>query len=696
MRQCCSCQVTIPAQARFCTTCGTRQPDESAPEVRSSDDTDVDRPAAEEETLMRDPLIGRTIGRNYRIEQLLGVGGMGKVYRATQLSLEKTVALKLLHAQYNSDETTVHRFHREARAASRLEHPNIITILDFGQDADGTLFMAMELLRGRDLHAVLQRDGILDEARAARIVSQICAALNEAHQKGVIHRDLKLTNIVVEDRPERRDVVKLFDFGIAKVQRPGGQDTRILTSSGVVCGTPEYMSPEQIRGQQLDPRTDIYSLGVVLYQLTTAEFPFRADNPIDVAAKHVTTRPPSPRQFKPDMSTEMEALILRCLEKKPEKRFQSALELGQALAELASKQEEMGAAQPAVAVDPQAPRLEAVDDASARADTMPDPEPAPIALGRATETIDVVVDLSGVAPSTPVALPVEPPAPKLVDEARPVPPPVTLDGTLPATEASGAALAENDDDGPGSADTRTLARAIPDEPPSELRLPQPPQRVALLATSAVALLLVTSLATVLAWRAWRWDATVQQTAATDAALAVVVGSGADASVARDVDGRLTQAESQDAAVVAVAAASADAARHEPGPRSGDAGPAGQHTAVTSAQPTPTPVATRDPVAKDPVVETPRPAKFDKRRLFDLLTKGDIRHEAGDYEGALEFYQKALKLAHNEPRVHQKLALAYHNLGRFAESCTALGTFLRLEPHPPGEDYYRALIMRNCQ
>lgn len=317
MPTCPSCQADVAEGAKFCTFCGGLVP---KAKVESAD-----------------PLIGRIFARNFRIEKLLGVGGMGKVYKGTQLSLDKPVVLKLLHAHYADDETLVHRFHREARAASRLNHPNSISIIDFGQDDDGMLFMAMEYLDGRDLFTVLQKEDPIGEHRIAHIVMQVCSALSDAHDQGVVHRDLKPENIMVLDRKDQRDYVKVLDFGIAKMQDPGGKETRALTAQGMVCGTPEYMAPEQARGEDLDARTDIYALGVLMYQLVTSQLPFQADNAIGIVTKHIVEKPKPPREAFPDrnISQQMNDIILRCMAKKSADRFPNVVELSEALAPVA-------------------------------------------------------------------------------------------------------------------------------------------------------------------------------------------------------------------------------------------------------------------------------------------------------------------------------------------------------------------------
>ncbi|MBI5494398.1 MAG: protein kinase [Deltaproteobacteria bacterium] len=313
MAVCPNCSTQVADGARFCPSCGS-----TVPQV----------PAGEE----ADPFIGKVIARNFRVESLLGTGGMGRVYKARQISLDKPVVLKVLHPHFNSDPQLVQRFQREARAASRLNHPNSISIIDFGQAEDGTLFMAMELLHGKDLFTLLQEEFPLPEERLARIMVQVCSALAEAHAQNIIHRDLKPENIMVEDRRDQKDFVKVLDFGIAKIQDPSDGDGRALTQQGMVCGTPEYMSPEQARGENLDARSDIYALGVLMYQLVTGDLPFKAETALGIVTKHITERPRSPRQTRPDLpiSDEVEGIILKCMEKRADQRFQGATELGQA------------------------------------------------------------------------------------------------------------------------------------------------------------------------------------------------------------------------------------------------------------------------------------------------------------------------------------------------------------------------------
>jgi eukaryotic-like serine/threonine-protein kinase len=286
-----------------------------------------------------DPIVGRTIAGKYAVLRKLGAGAMGVVYLARQLALEKTVAVKLLHRDLAVDETFTERFRREARAASRLDHPNSIRVFDFGQEPDGLLYLAMEYVEGRDLFTLLSDRGPLSPASIVELLSQVLAALAVAHDLGVLHRDLKPENIMIVrgkgDDLQPVDIVKVCDFGIAKIvdasEPASGDGARRHTTRGLIVGTPEYMSPEQARGEELDGRSDLYAVGVVLYELLTGRVPFVADTPLGIVLKHVAEEPTLPSSHLASVDRALEAICMKALQKKPSERFQSAREMRLAL-----------------------------------------------------------------------------------------------------------------------------------------------------------------------------------------------------------------------------------------------------------------------------------------------------------------------------------------------------------------------------
>ncbi len=305
MPACPSCEREIDGGVKFCPFCGA-----NVEAVQSSGG---------------DPYVGKLVAGKYQVERLLGEGGMGKVYKATQQPLDKPVVLKVLRQQLHGDASLVARFQREARAASRLSHPNSIQVTDFGQMEDGALYIAMEYLEGKDLGALLAETGPLPEDRIVHIMSQVLSALADAHDAHIIHRDLKPENIMVVPRRDDPDFVKVLDFGIAKIQDPADSpDAVALTQQGLVCGTPEYMSPEQARGEPLDPRSDLYAVGVILFQLACGKLPFWAETSVGIVTKHLVEQPPRPREINPALSPAFEAIILRCLSKDPAGRPASA------------------------------------------------------------------------------------------------------------------------------------------------------------------------------------------------------------------------------------------------------------------------------------------------------------------------------------------------------------------------------------
>jgi serine/threonine-protein kinase len=278
-------------------------------------------------------LIGRTLAGSYLILDLVGVGGMGRVYRAEQRMLGRTVAIKVVHPHLLSDEQSVARFYNEARAASRLNHPNSVSIIDFGRTDDGILYLVMEFLQGRDLARLMREDGPLPLARICELLISVLAALGEAHALGVVHRDLKPENIIIERLRTGSDLVKVVDFGLAKLLGSAAGPESSVTSPGLVCGTPDYMSPEQGRGLPLDGRGDLYAVGVILFELLTEHLPYVADTPTNVVLRHIQDPIPDVREHAPERSVpaRLAEVTTRALSKLPEDRYQTAHEMAAAL-----------------------------------------------------------------------------------------------------------------------------------------------------------------------------------------------------------------------------------------------------------------------------------------------------------------------------------------------------------------------------
>lgn len=272
-----------------------------------------------------DPLLGRVLAGRFRLDARLGRGGMGTVYRATQLTVGRDVAVKLVDARLAADRDGARRFLREARLASRVRHPGSVGILDFGQEPDGALWLAMELVAGESLAELIAAAAPLAPRRALGLARQLAAVLAEAHALGVVHRDLKPANVMVRQDATGADHVTLLDFGIARSLTE--TDASTLTRSGVVCGTVAYLAPEVACGDAVDGRADLYSLGVLLYELLAGRRPFDHPRPEVLMRLHVT----EPAPPLAGVSPVVERLVLRCLEKDPADRFASATALAEAL-----------------------------------------------------------------------------------------------------------------------------------------------------------------------------------------------------------------------------------------------------------------------------------------------------------------------------------------------------------------------------
>jgi len=271
-------------------------------------------------------LIGKTIFGEYTITKKLGEGGMGAVYLASQQSIDQQIAIKVLHGRATKNDELVKRFNREAKAISMLTHPNIIRVFIFGRTDEGLIYLAMEFVQGTSLREEIARVKRMSEMRAIKILKQTLSALGEAHDLGIIHRDLKPDNILLTTYRGEEDFVKVLDFGIAKVKDPEGGPEQKLTQAGVVYGTPEYLSPEQAQALELDHRTDLYSLGCILYEMLTGAVPFKAPTAVNILMMHVYEEPKRPTEVLSEVAPEMEKIILKAMSKKPEERYQTAME----------------------------------------------------------------------------------------------------------------------------------------------------------------------------------------------------------------------------------------------------------------------------------------------------------------------------------------------------------------------------------
>jgi serine/threonine protein kinase len=285
-----------------------------------------------------DPLIGHTLDDKYRLEERLGAGGMGTVYRARHLLIDREVAVKVLNQRFVEDDAARTRFRREAKAAGRLQHSNAVTVTDFGQTNDGYVYLVMELLVGRTLRDMLAKEAPLDSARAVSLMLQVADAVGAAHEAGIIHRDLKPANIFIVQRAEVPAVVKVLDFGIAKLAAESlDEDDPTITMLGAMIGTPRYMSPEQCDGIELTPAADVYSLGVILYEMLTGTVPFNGSTPLAIALRHTAELPRPPREFVSAIPEDLERVNLHALEKRPEDRPRDASEFRRELFETAER-----------------------------------------------------------------------------------------------------------------------------------------------------------------------------------------------------------------------------------------------------------------------------------------------------------------------------------------------------------------------
>jgi len=306
--KCPKCQADNPDTKQFCGDCGTQLISKEKPQVSFTKTL---------ETPVEELTRGTTFAQRYEIIEELGKGGMGRVYRVEDTKLKQEVALKLIRPEISSDKKTIDRFQNELKTARMIAHKNVCRMFDLGE-AEGSHFITMEYVRGEDLKSMVRMSGQLGIGTAINIAKHVCEGLAEAHRLGVVHRDLKPSNIMIDKEGNAR----IMDFGIARSLKGKG-----ITGAGVMIGTPEYMSPEQVEGKEVDQRSDIYSLGVILYEMVTGQVPFEGDTPFTVGVKHKSEVPRNPKEFNARIPDDLSLLILKCLEKVKEKRFQSAGEL---------------------------------------------------------------------------------------------------------------------------------------------------------------------------------------------------------------------------------------------------------------------------------------------------------------------------------------------------------------------------------
>jgi serine/threonine protein kinase len=337
---CPHCQKALRPDSRFCTGCGR-----SLDSPRSSSDNSVTAPAVTsveridqaKQNRAGDPLIGHLLDGKYQLVSRLGQGGMGTVYRARRIHIGDEVAVKVLHTRYVAEEEAIERFRREARAAAQLRHPNVVVIYDYGEAPDaGVLgYIVMELVEGKPLGDILEQEGRLKPDRAIALMRQICAGVGAAHKRNIVHRDLKPDNIVVLPADGHDDeTLKVVDFGLAKLRDQLGLDAKSLTQTGMIIGTPNYMSPEQCRGDELDSRADVYSLGAILFEMLAGEKPFSAPSAAAVIVKHLMDPPPAlPNEN--ELPPALTAVCRRALSKNSSDRQADASELSREIGEAA-------------------------------------------------------------------------------------------------------------------------------------------------------------------------------------------------------------------------------------------------------------------------------------------------------------------------------------------------------------------------
>jgi serine/threonine protein kinase len=341
---CPRCRASNDQPSHFCPHCGADMTRASALERAVVDPTlaEMDGPERSIDRRLSDSnqaWLGKVVDGRYRVLDVIGRGGMGVVYRVEHLRMGKMAAMKVLHRDLAQDPEIIARFEREASAVSKLNHPHTVQVFDFG-NAQGALYLIMELIRGQDLARLIDRDGPMPWARAAPLFVQVCGALQEAHELGIVHRDLKPENILITRTAGGRDYAKVLDFGLAKLDRARDQAAPLReTERQAIVGTPYFMSPEQIRGEDVDARTDLYSLGALMFELLTGEHLYTAATAVGVLTKHLTSDADAPSMRAPKMGIPpaVDHLVRKALARDPAKRWKSAQQLAEAIEEVYSE-----------------------------------------------------------------------------------------------------------------------------------------------------------------------------------------------------------------------------------------------------------------------------------------------------------------------------------------------------------------------
>ena len=304
--KCPKCQHENPDDTLYCGKCATRLPSPDKPDITET----LETPKEELST-------GSTFAGRYQIIEERGKGGMGKVYKALDKEINAKVALKLIKPEISADHKTIERFRNELKIARDITHKNVCRMYDLNKE-EGTYFITMEYVSGEDLKSFIKRSRQLALGTALTRAKQVCEGLSEAHKSGVVHRDLKPSNIMID----KEGNVRIMDFGIARSLKEKG-----ITGEGVMIGTPEYMSPEQVEGKEPDQRSDIYALGIILYEMVTGQVPFEGDTPFSLGMKHKSEIPKNPKELNTQIPDDLNQVIMRCLEKEKTKRYGNADEL---------------------------------------------------------------------------------------------------------------------------------------------------------------------------------------------------------------------------------------------------------------------------------------------------------------------------------------------------------------------------------